>query len=81
MNRPRSATERVWARRALRSALTKVFAAAYRSECRPGGPYGALKLIVFHLKNRLGAEHQPAVAAVVVGLDVHLVPVPLHIDE
>ncbi len=45
----RSAKERVSARRAVRSAkkaarsaAADVFAAAYQSECRPGGPYGAL---------------------------------------
>ncbi len=28
-----------------RSAAADEFAAAYQSECRPGGPYGALKLV------------------------------------
>ncbi len=29
-------------KKAARSAVADVFAAAYQSECRPGGPYGAL---------------------------------------
>ncbi len=39
-----------------RSAAADEFAAAYQSECRPGGPYGALKIVPLRLDEDQGAE-------------------------
>ncbi len=46
----------------VRSAAADEFAAAYQSECRPGGPYGALKL-VSAAADEFAAAHQSECAA------------------